>query len=100
MSIEIGATTALLIIALVTYLTRIGGLLIMSQMAITKRVERSLEALAGSVIVAIVVPTTIEGDLAAKAAVVTAIVIMLLTRSAVAAMAAGMIIAVIIRSSG
>ncbi len=100
MSIEVSATIALAVIALVTYFTRIGGLVIMSRMSITKRVNRSLEALAGSVLVAIVVPATVEGDLAAKAAVVAAIVIMLLTRNAVMAMGTGLVVAIIIRFVG
>ncbi len=100
MSIEVSATIALAVIALVTYFTRIGGLVIMSRMSITKRVNRSLEALAGSVLVAIVVPATVEGDLAAKAAVVAAIVIMLLTRNAVMAMGTGLVAAIIIRFVG
>ncbi len=100
MSIEVSAALALGVIAVVTYLTRIGGLVIMSRMSITKRIERSLEALAGSVLVAIVAPATFEGDLAAKAAVVAAIVIMLLTRNAVLAMTTGLAAAVAIRFAG
>ena len=100
MSIEISSALALVVIAVVTYITRVGGLVIMSRMSITKRVERSLEALAGSVLVAIVAPATLESDLAAKAAVVAAIVIMLLTRNAVLAMGTGLVAAVAIRFAG
>ncbi len=73
MSIEISSALTLGVIAVVTYVTRIGGLVIMSRMSITKRIERSLGALAGSVLVAIVAPAALEGDLAAKAAVVVVI---------------------------
>ena len=100
MSIEISSALALGIIAVVTYITRVGGLVILSRMTITKRIERSLGALAGSVLVAIVAPATLEGDLAAKAAVVTAIVIMLLTRNAALAMATGLVAAVAMRFAG
>ncbi len=100
MSIEISSALALGVIAVVTYITRVGGLVIMSRMSITKRIERSLEALAGSVLVAIVAPATLEGDLAAKAAVVASIVIMLLTRNAVLAMGTGLVAAVAIRFAG
>ena len=100
MSIEISSALALVVIAVVTYITRVGGLVIMNRMPITKRIERSLGALAGSVLVAIVVPPTLEGDLAAKAAVVAAIVIMLLTRNAVLAMGTGLVAAVAIRFAG
>ncbi len=100
MSIEISSALALGVIAVVTYITRVGGLVIMSRMSITKRIERSLGALAGSVLVAIVAPATLEGDLAAKAAVVAAIVIMLLTRNAVLAMGSGLVAAVAIRFAG
>ena len=100
MSIEISSALALGVIAVVTYITRVGGLVIMSRMSITKRIERSLGALAGSVLVAIVAPATLEGDLAAKAAVVAAIVIMLLTRNAALAMGTGLVAAVAIRFAG
>ncbi len=100
MSIEISSALALGVIAVVTYITRVGGLVIMSRMSITKRIERSLGALAGSVLVAIVAPATLEGDLAAKAAVVAAIVTMLLTRNAALAMGTGLVAAVAIRFAG
>ena len=100
MSIEISSALALGTLAVVTYITRVGGLVIMSRMSITPRIERSLGALAGSVLVAIVVPATLEGDLAAKAAVMAAIVIMLLTRNAVLAMVTGLVAAVAIRFAG
>lgn len=100
MMTEVGPAVALLVIALVTYLTRVGGLVIMSRMTITPRVERSLEALAGSVLVAIIVPAAAEGDVAAKAAVVTAVAVMALTRNAVAAMAVGLVAAIVLRMAG
>ncbi len=100
MSIEISSALTLGVIAVVTYITRVGGLVIMSRMSITKRIERSLGALAGSVLVAIVAPSTLEGDLAAKAAVMVAIVMMLLTRNAVLAMVTGLVAAVAIRFAG
>lgn len=100
MSIDISTGLALCVVAVVTYLTRVGGLLIMSRMSITNRIEQSLKALAGSVLVALVVPSVVEGDLAAKAAVVVAVVIMLLTRNAAMAMGTGLVAAVVIRFTG
>ncbi len=100
MLIEISSALALGVIAVVTYITRVGGLVIMSRISITKRIERSLGALAGSVIVAIVAPAALEGDLAAKAAVVAAIVTMLLTRNAALAMGTGLVAAVATRFAG
>ncbi len=100
MLIEIGPAAALIAIAAVTYLTRVGGLIFMDRMTITPRIERSLEALAGSVLVAIIVPAAVAGDLAAKVAVIAAILVMALTRNAVAAMAVGMAAAIAIRMVG
>lgn len=100
MAIEIGQTSAMFVIALLTYLTRIGGLLIMSWITMSPRAEKSLEALAGSVLVAIVVPAAFAGDLAAKAAVIAAILVMMKYRSPVLGMSAGLVAAIAIRAAG
>ena len=98
MTIEVSSITALIVLALATYLTRIGGVLIMSRIGMTRRIERGLDALAGSVLIAIVVPATMAGDMAAKLAVVTAVGLALLTRNNIAAMGSGLAVAALTRA--
>ena len=46
---------------LATYLCRIGGVVLMSRVRITPRVERGLRALPGSIIVATILPLVLDG---------------------------------------
>ncbi|MEQ8348461.1 MAG: AzlD domain-containing protein [Sneathiellaceae bacterium] len=70
-------------IAGIAYLTRVGGLWLMAWVPLTPRVEGFLNALAGSVLVALVVPGAVRGDAALQAAVLAAIAGMAITRRAV-----------------
>ncbi|MFO7308077.1 MAG: AzlD domain-containing protein [Pseudomonadota bacterium] len=97
----VDGTTAFLAIALmaaVTFLTRIGGVDIMSFVPITPRIEAFLRHLAVSVIVALVVPAAVKGGPTAVLAVATAGLVMVLTRSAVGAMLAGVACAALLRA--
>ncbi len=99
MTIDLPALAAVLVLALTTYLTRIAGLLAVSSMKVTRRLERVLEALAGAVLISIVAPAAIDGDVAMKCAVGAALVIMVLQRNATLAMAAGVATAILVRLS-
>ncbi len=57
----------------VTYASRIGGLWLMAFVPLTDRVARALKALSGSVLIALVVPATLQGDAAMRFAVVAAV---------------------------
>lgn len=89
---------ACLAIAVIAYLTRIGGLWLMAWVPLTSRVEGFLQALSGSVLVALVVPGAVRGDPALQAAVVAAILAMVLLRRAVPAMVLGVATAAIWRA--
>ncbi len=65
---------------------------------LSPRVERFLEALSGSVLVALVVPLALAGDLATKLALAVATVTMLTTRNAVATIASSMLSVVIVHA--
>ncbi len=52
-----GPWIAILALALVTYLCRASGVVLMSRVRLTPRVERGLRALPGSIVVATAVPT-------------------------------------------
>lgn len=94
-------TTALLMIAgmtAVTYVTRIGGVMLMRLVPLTPRVEAFLRALSSSVLVALVVPAVLHGDVAGYVAVGVAMVAMLAIRNAVGAMALGVAAAAVVRA--
>ena len=84
-------------IALITYLTRLSGLILMDFFPLTKRVERALDAMTGSVFVAFVVPAVWKGDLGVQLATVAALVVMFTTRKILLAITAGVAAAVIVR---
>jgi uncharacterized membrane protein len=99
-TVELGAGLALGVMALTTYGTRILGAVIMSRVPLLPVVRRFLRALSGSVLVALVVPPTLNGDLALQGAVATSIAVMLGLKNASLAILAGIIAAVIIRQFG
>lgn len=71
MNIETSVGGTLLIIiamALVTLITRWGGVYVMSFIPISERVQRFITAMSGSVLVALLAPLAVEGDYGARAA--------------------------------
>ncbi len=98
MAIDIVPAAAILVLAFATYLTRIAGLVVMSTMTVTRRLERILEALSGAVLVSIITPAAVDGDVAMKCAVGAALAVMVTRRSPTLAMAAGIATAVLART--
>lgn len=94
---EGAALLAIVGMALVTYATRAGGVLLMGLVPITPRVEAFLRHLSSSVLVALVVPAALKGDPAALVAVAAAGLVMAVTRQMIAAMAAGVAGAALLR---
>ncbi|WP_192036079.1 AzlD domain-containing protein [Halomonas sp. YLGW01] len=92
-----GALTAIVIMALVTYLTRAGGVLMMSWVPIGPRMERFINAMSGSVLVAVITPMAVRGDSAARLALVATLGVMLATRKPLPAIGAGVITAALWR---
>ncbi len=92
-----GALAAIVIMALVTYLTRAGGVFVMSRVPIGPKVERFINAMAGSVLVAVVTPMAAQGDWGARLALVATLVVMLATQKALAAITAGILAAALWR---
>jgi len=81
------------LMALVTLVTRFGGVWIMSFIPISPRVESFINAMSGSVLIAILVPVAVEGDLAARLALLATAVVMLATKKPMPAIAAGILTA-------
>ncbi|SHF35020.1 Uncharacterized membrane protein [Modicisalibacter ilicicola DSM 19980] len=93
-----GTLLAILIMALITYLTRSGGLLIMSRVPIGPRVQRFINAMSGSVLIAVIVPMAVEGDWGARWALLATLGAMLITRKPLVAIAAGILSAALWRA--
>ncbi len=85
-----GPWIAILALALVTYLCRASGVVLMSRVRLTPRVERGLRALPGSIVVATAVPTGLSAGLPGLLGLVTAAGVMALTRFELAAVLAGL----------
>ncbi|HSP58782.1 MAG TPA: AzlD domain-containing protein [Halomonas sp.] len=92
-----GVMLAIVIMALVTYLTRAGGVFVMSRVPIGPRVERFINAMAGSVLVAVITPMAVNGDWGARMALVATVVVMLALRKPLPAITAGVLTAALWR---
>lgn len=100
MSIETagyGTLLIVLIMAVVTLVTRWGGVFVMSFVPISYRVQQFISAMSGSVLVALLTPLAIDGDTSARLALLTTAIIMLLLKKPLPAIAAGILVAAISR---
>ena len=87
---DLSAFAAVIMIAAITFASRIAGPLLMTSMVISQRIERFLNALSVSVIAALVASIIAQSGLREGAAVGLAAGIMLGSKSAVWAMVGGM----------
>ena len=99
MSLEVGPVGAIVLLATITYVTRIGGLVVMARTPISPRIEAFLEAISGSVLVALVLPTLLVGDAGARLAVLAAFTLMLRFGSAMGAMTSGVVATILYRAA-
>ena len=100
MNIATSGTGLLIIIlamALVTLATRWGGVFVMSFIPISYRVKLFIQAMSGSVLVAIIAPAALEGDMAARVALFTTAMTMLVLKKTLPAIAAGILAAALLR---
>lgn len=95
-----GATFAIAAMMIATYLCRVSGVVLMSRVTITPRVERALRALPGSIVVATVLPLTLDGGIPALAALAAAVIAMSLLRFELVALLAGLAVASVLRGAG
>ncbi|MCZ2368813.1 AzlD family protein [Vibrio diabolicus] len=101
MNIETSVGGTLLIIiamALVTLITRWGGVYVMSFIPISERVQRFITAMSGSVLLALLAPLAVEGDYGARAALFSTAVVMFIVKKPLPAIAAGIIAAAAVRA--
>jgi uncharacterized membrane protein len=96
-----GATlTAIFAMAAVTYFLRTSGYWIMGRVPITGRVRRMLDALPGSIVVAIVLPIVVKSGVPAIVAICVVIAVMVLRRSDLLAVLAGVGTVALVRAAG
>lgn len=84
--------------ALVTYLTRVGGLWIIGLTKTTPRLVRNLQHLATGVLTALVVAGVRDGDAAIGAAALVAIVVMRTTGQMLGAICGAVLTAALVRA--
>ncbi|MDX1267860.1 MAG: AzlD domain-containing protein [Oceanisphaera sp.] len=96
MTLETAGSGTLLIIgvmAVVTLATRGGGVFVMSLIPINHRVQQFISAMSGSVLVAILTPMAVNGDLGARMALLATALTMLVLKKPLPAITAGIIAA-------
>lgn len=100
MSVETLGWGPLLIVAImavVTLVTRWGGVFFMSFVPIGHRARQFIAAMSGSVLVALLAPLAMEGDGGARLALAMTALVMLLLKKPLPAIAAGIITAAVFR---
>ena len=78
--------------ALVTYLTRVGGVWLMSHVTLSKRMKVWLEYIPGTVIVALVAPTVLTTGFAEAGAALVTLLVAARTRNVLLSMVIGVIV--------
>ncbi|SFM37568.1 AzlD family protein [Marinobacter zhejiangensis] len=96
----LGTLALIAIMAVVTLATRFGGVFLMSFVRISPRIESFINAMASSVLIAIIVPMAWEGDAGARLALLTTAVLVLLIRKPLPAIALGIATAALVRYLG
>ena len=94
------AFAAMLAMGVAAFLMRALGFWLMGRMTLTRRVERMLEALPGSIVAATVLPIVARSGAVAAIAVGVALVFMILRRNELLAVAAGVTAAALARGLG
>jgi uncharacterized membrane protein len=91
---------AILAMAAATYLCRAAGVVLMSRVRITPRIERALRALPGSIVVATAFPIAAQSGLPALLGLAVAIGTMAAVRYELAALGAGLLTVALGRAVG
>ena len=91
---------AIVAMAAVTYLMRIGGFWLMGHVPLTPRLRRMLEALPGSVVAATVLPIVVKLGLPAALGIAAVLLVMMRFRKEFLAIATGIGVAALVRAGG
>jgi len=95
-----GSVAAIGLMAAVTYLCRVSGVLLMSRVRMTPAVERGLRALPGSIVVAIVLPVGVQAGPSALAGLAASVLAMRFVGHELAALVAGLSVVAALRALG
>ena len=95
-----GSALAIAGMTLVTFLCRIAGVVVMSRVRITPRIERGLRALPGSIILATILPVVMDNGWPAIVALAAAIIAMTVTRIDILGLLTGLGTLAVIRAFG
>ncbi len=89
---------AILLMALVTYATRAGGLWLASRLDLSERAEAWLEQIPGAILISLVAPTVLTGGPAEALAALAVVLVALRTGSLPAAMITGVGVVLVLRN--
>jgi uncharacterized membrane protein len=92
-----GPVWIVLIMAVVTLITRWGGVYIMGFVPIGERTRNFIAAMSGSVLVALLAPMALEGDGGARLALLTTALVMFAVKKPLVASTAGILVAALYR---
>lgn len=88
----VGVWLVIGLMALVTLSTRYGGVWLMSKLPIHRRVEGFINGMSSSVLLALILPMAVQGDTAARLALLTTLIMVLWLRSPLPAIGAGLLV--------
>lgn len=91
------AVMVIIVMALVTLATRWGGVYVMSFVPLNGKIKNFIQAMSGSVLVAIIAPTAATGDRGAQMALLTTAILMLVLKRPLIAIAGGILVSAFVR---
>lgn len=97
-TVGIGSLILVIIMALVTLATRWGGVWIMSFVPLNNKIKNFIQAMSGSVLVAILAPVAFTGDSGAQLALLTTAILMLIFKRPLIAISFGIIVCAMVRT--
>lgn len=100
MSAEPMALLAIIVMAAMNYLMRAAGFWVMGHVPLTRRTQRMLQALPGSIVAATILPIVARNGHAASIAVAAAMGVMILRGNSFLAVAVGVAMAALLRAAG
>ncbi|TCQ77164.1 putative membrane protein [Raoultella ornithinolytica] len=94
---DAGGVVVIIVMALVTLATRWGGVYVMSFVPLNGKIKSFIQAMSGSVLVAIIAPTAATGDRGAQMALLTTAILMLVLKRPLIAIAGGILVSAVVR---
>jgi len=95
-----GAYLVIALMALVMLFTRFGGVFITGLLPLRPRVMSFIDAMSGSVLVAVLVPIAVEADMAGRLGMLATAGVMLLTARPMAGVSLGILVTALLRLGG